>query len=144
MINGSTMTKSYRSNEKFEQPVLEEKQLEYSYPEGDHFVFMDENYEQVLISAEVLGNSRFFLNEGCSCSVLYFNNQPIEVTLPTFIEKRIIYTEPGARGDTATNVQKPAKIEGDYELQVPLFVNQGDMIKIDTRTGQYADRVLKA
>lgn len=144
MITGSTMTKSYRSNEKFEAPRLEEKELEYSYPDGDHFVFLDQNYEQVLISAETLGNSRYFLNEGSVCTVLFFNNQAIEVTLPTFVEKRIIYTEPGARGDTATNVLKPATIEGDYELPVPLFVNQGDMIKIDTRTGEYADRVLKA
>lgn len=144
MINGSTMTKSYRSNEKFEPPALEERDLEYSYPEGDNYIFMDENYEQLMISAEVLGNSRYFLNEGVKCSVLFFNNQPLEVTLPTFIEKQIIYTEPGARGDTATNVLKPARIEGDYELQVPLFVNQGDVIKIDTRTGEYADRVLKA
>ena len=93
------------------------------------------------ISAEILGNSRFFLMEETQVDVLYHNDQPIEVELPTFIEKKIMETEPGVRGNTATNVMKPAKIAGGYELQVPLFVNHGDMIRIDTRTGEYVERV---
>jgi elongation factor P len=143
MITGLTITKTYRSVDKFDEPRLEQKTLSYSYPEGDHFVFMDEHYEQITISGEVLGDSRHFLVEDISVDVLYHNNRPIEVTLPTFVEKEIVHTEPGARGDTATNVLKSAKIEGGYEIQVPLFVNQGDIVRIDTRTGKYADRVAK-
>jgi len=143
MITGTTMNKSYRSNDKFDKPQLDVKTVQYSYQEGDKYIFMDENYEQVELSAETLGDSRFFLVEDIEVEILFFNDMPIEVTLPTFVEKEIIYTEPGARGDTATNVQKPAKIEGEYEIQVPLFINQGDIVKIDTRTGQYADRVAK-
>jgi elongation factor P len=91
----------------------------------------------------MLGESRFFLVEDLSVDVLFHNGQPIEVTLPNFVEKSIVETEPGARGNTASNVMKPARIEGGYELQVPLFLNTGDVIKIDTRTGKYADRVAK-
>jgi elongation factor P len=81
--------------------------------------------------------------EDMECKILYHNDRPIEVTLPNFIERTILETEPGARGDTATNVTKPAKIEGDYEIAVPLFVNEGDTVRVDTRTGKYADRVSK-
>ncbi|MDD4872782.1 MAG: elongation factor P [Kiritimatiellae bacterium] len=143
LLTGSTMTKSYRSNESFGEPNIEEKKLRYSYKEGEDFVFVDENYEQVSISAEVLGNSKYFLSEDMPVEVLFYNGQPIEVTLPFFIEKKIIHTEPGARGNTATNVFKPAKIEGDFEIHVPLFINQGDIVRIDTRTGEYVDRVSK-
>jgi elongation factor P len=140
MIDGSTLTKTYRDNDKFDRPSLEERTLEYSYAEGDHYIFMDENYEQVLMSADSLGQSRFFLVENDEVKVLLHNDSPIGVTLPTFIEKAVVATEPGARGNTATNVLKPATIEGGYEVKVPIFVNQGDVIKIDTRTGDYAGR----
>jgi elongation factor P len=144
LVTGATLSKTYRSADKIDEPRLSHKTLTYSYPEGDHYVFMDEHYEQVPISAAVLGEARHFLVEEIEVEVLYHNNLPIEVTLPTFVEKEVIETEPGARGNTATNVMKPATVEGGYELQVPLFVNQGDVIKIDTRNGAYADRVSKA
>lgn len=141
MITGATLCRTYRSSDKLDEPKLDERTLTYSYPDGETYVFMDENYEQVSISANVLGDARFFLAQDVSVEVLFYNDRPIEVTLPTFIEKEIVQTEPGARGNTATNVLKPAKIHGGYEIQVPLFVNQGDIVKIDTRTGEYADRV---
>ena len=144
MITGSTMSKSYRSNDKLDSPQLESKKLQYSYHEGDTYTFLDANYEQVEIPAEALGDGRFFLVSDTEVEALFFNHTlPIEVTLPTFIVKEVVYTEPGVRGDTATNVTKPAKLDTGYELQVPLFINQGDNIKIDTRTGKYADRVQK-
>ena len=143
MLDGRTMSRSYRSNDKVGRPSLANKELVYSYPEGDKYVFMDENYVQIEIGVDILGDLRFFLVEELACEVLFYNDRPIEVTLPNFIEKEIVYTEPGARGDTATNVLKPAKIDTGYEVQVPLFVNQGDIIKIDTRTGAYSDRVAK-
>ena len=143
MIDGSTMTRAFRSNDTLGKPDLEERTLRYSYAEGDQYIFLDENYEQVTIPGAVLGDQRHFLFEDVEIRVLFHNGRPVEVTLPTFVEKAIVETEPGVRGDTATNVSKPAKIVGGYELQVPLFVNQGDTIRIDTRTGTYADRVLR-
>jgi elongation factor P len=143
LISGGTIDRTYRAAEKIDKPDLSERDLAYSYPEGDHYVFMDENYEQVLIGADVLGDQAVFLQEDIQVKILFHNNRPIEVTLPNFIERDIIQTEPGARGDTATNVMKPAVVEGGYEVTVPLFVNQGDRIRIDTRTGKYADRVSK-
>lgn len=143
LVNGSTLTKSYRSNDKMDECKMEQKSLIYSYPEGDQFVFMDENYEQLHISAELLGDSKYYLKEDVAVEVLFHNGRPIDITFPNFIERRVIKTEPGARGNTATNVLKPATVEGGLEIQVPLFVNEGDMIKVDTRTCAYADRVLK-
>lgn len=143
LIDGNTYVRNFRSNDTLKKPDLDEKTMRYSHNEGDDYIFMDENYEQFTITASVLGNSRFFLFEDCAVTVLYFNGRPVDVTLPTFIEKEVLETEPGARGNTATNVLKPAKINGGFEIQVPLFINQGDIIKIDTRTGEYSDRVLK-
>lgn len=143
LIDGSTFIKTYRDNASIDEPKLEEKNLRFSYVEGDNYVFMDANYEQVEISGAILGDKKFFLMEDIPVQVLYHNDRAIDISLPFFIEKKIIFTEPGVRGDTATNVGKPATVEGGYELSVPLFVNQGDVIRIDTRTGQYADRVTK-
>jgi elongation factor P len=141
LVTGATMARTFRAADRIGEPKIDERTLRYSYQEGDNYIFLDENFEQVAVPAVALGDSRHFLVEDCSVHIVYHNDRPIEVTLPTFVEKTIIYTEPGARGDTANNVMKPATIEGGYELQVPLFVNQGDIIKIDTRTGEYADRV---
>ena len=95
------------------------------------------------VSPEILGDKAYFLLEESLCNFVLFNGEPIDITLPTFIEKEIVETEPGVRGDTATNVTKPAKIDNGYEIQVPLFINQGDIVRIDTRTGAYAERVSK-
>ena len=143
LVTGSTMTRAYRSNDRMDEPRLEERSLRYSYLDGDHIVFIDENYEQVNIQTDVFGDKLRFLVADMEVTVLFHNGRPIETTLPYFVEKKIIHAEPGARGDTATNVTKAARIEGDYEIQVPLFVNQGDVVRIDTRTGEYVDRVAK-
>jgi elongation factor P len=144
MLTGLTVVKQYRSNEKFEKPALTESKLVYSYAEGDHYVFMDSDYAQVIIEADALGNNRYFLKEDTEVDVLFYNGRPVDVTLPTFVEMKIEQTEPGARGNTATNVMKPAVVGGGYEIPVPLFVNEGDVIRVDTRTGEYVDRVLKS
>ena len=143
IVSGGTIDKTYRAADKIDRPNLAERDLTYSYPEGEHFVFMDENYEQVIVGPEALGDQAQFLVEDIEVKILFHNDRPIEITLPYFIERTIVETEPGARGDTATNVTKPAKVDGGYELAVPLFVNEGDRIRIDTRTGKYADRVSK-
>lgn len=145
MISGNTMDKTYRAAERIGKPNLEEKEMYYLYTEGEFFVFSDsETYEEYRISRKFLGDRAYFLIENSECKVLLYNGKPIEVTLPVFIEKKIADTEPGARGDTATNVTKPARLDNGYQLEVPIFVNKGDLIKIDTRTGQYVERVSKA
>lgn len=141
LVTGSTLNRSYRSNDKLDEPRIEERTARYSYQEGDNYVFMDKNFEQVNVSAAVLGDARFFLVEENEVDILIHNGSPIGVELPTFVEKEIVETEPGFRGNTATNVTKAAKIAGGYEIQVPLFINQGDVVKLDTRTGGYSDRV---
>jgi elongation factor P len=145
LINGSTMERTYRPSDKIGKPDLEEHELIYSYQDGDSYVFNDdETYEEIRINKDKLGNNIYFLIENAECKVLFYKGQPIDITLPVFIDKKIAHTEPGARGDTATNVTKPAKLDNGYELNVPLFINEGDTIKIDTRTGLYAERVNKA
>lgn len=145
LITGSTMDRTYRPTDRIDKPDLEEREIMYSYHDGAFYVFSDnETFEEVRIPENVLGDKKYFLIENAECRVLLYKGQPIEVTLPIFIEKVVTETEPGARGDTATNVMKPAKIDNGYELQVPLFINQGDIIRIDTRTGEYAERVSKA
>ncbi len=146
MLTDATMDKTFRAVDKMiGKPDLSERAVTFSYVEGTHYVFLDgETFEEIRIEDSHLGDQRFFLNDNMECTILFFRDRPVGVTLPVFVEKRIAETEPGARGDTATNVTKSAKLENGYELQVPLFINQGDLIRIDTRTGGYAERVAKA
>ncbi len=145
MIRGNSMDRTYRSVDKIGKPNLESKEVYYSYLEGDIYVFSDaETYEEFRVAAEQIGDKVPFLIENSLCTILFFNGKAIDITLPIFIEKEITDTEPGARGDTATNVVKPAKINNGYELNVPIFINGGDVIKIDTRTGEYVERIKKA
>lgn len=144
LLAGNTMDRTFRAVDRIDKPDLEERDLAYSYPEGDHFVFMDhKTYEQITISGDAVGEQKHFLVEEIEVQVLFYNGKPILITLPPYVEKKIVHTEPGARGDTATNVTKPAKLESGYEIAVPLFINEGDVVRIDTRTGKYFDRVSK-
>jgi len=144
MLSGATQDKTFREVEKFEKPDLLDRELVYSCKNGDTFMFSDpETYEEVEISGEALGRNQYFLTDDMHVSVLFFNGKPIEVNLPVFIEKEIIETDPGFKGDTATNTYKPAKIDNGYEIQVPLFINPGDWVRIDTRSGEYSDRISK-
>ncbi len=144
MLTGSTLNRSYRSNEKFEKPELSMQTMQYSYNDGGKFIFMDQNYEQVEIGTDVLGNKQYFLEEDLDCEVLFFNGQPLDIELPNFIERVIVEVEPGAKGNTAAgNVTKPATLASGYTIAVPLFINQGETVRIDTRTGEYVDRVNK-
>ena len=140
MLTGTTLQKSYRSNDKVNKPNLQDRPMTYSYQDGEDYIFMDENYEQVIIKEDVMGENHYFLIEDIEVDVLFYNDVPVDITLPNFIIKDVTETEPGVRGDTATNVLKPAKIDTGYEVQVPIFVNEGDAIKIDTRTGEYVER----
>ncbi|MBI3815623.1 MAG: elongation factor P [Nitrospinae bacterium] len=142
MKTGQLLERTFRSGDKFEMPDVEEKQMQFLYKSGDECCFMDtETYEQIFIKEDVLGEGKNFLQENVVVTVMLHNNIPIDVTLPIFVEMKIIKTEPGYRGDTATGASKQAAIETGAVLQVPLFINEGDMIKIDTRTGEYVERV---
>jgi elongation factor P len=141
LITGNTFDKSYRSGDKIDKANLRSRAFVFSYIEGDNYVFMDdETFEQVELKADQLGDQRYFLAEDMPVEILFHDTRALDVTLPNFVEKTVVETEPGARGDTATNVTKPAKVEGGYELGVPIFVNEGDCIKIDTRSGAYVSR----
>jgi elongation factor P len=144
LSTGTSFEKSYRSGDKVDKAQLESRKYTFSYQVGDEFVFSDnETYEEVHLGTEQLGQNRFFIIEDMQVDILFHNEKPLDVTLPTFVEKTVAETEPGARGNTATNVMKPAKLDNGYEFGVPLFINIGDIIRIDTRTGEYADRVAK-
>lgn len=141
---GTSFDKTYRSSEKVKKAALESRDFTFSYQTGDDFVFSDnETYEEVCLNTEQLGDSQYFVVEDMQVEILFHNEKALDVTLPNFVEKEIAETEPGARGDTANNVNKPAKIDNGYEINVPIFINVGDIVRIDTRTGEYADRVSK-
>ena len=138
---GQVLEQTFRSGAKVGKPDLEEKYMQYLYQDGDQYVFMDNStYDQVFIGQEYLGEALNFMYPNIELSVLYFNGQPIGVELPNTVELTVSETEPGVKGDTATGATKPATLETGYVVQVPLFINQGDRLRIDTRTGEYLER----
>jgi len=144
LISGNQFDKTYRSVEKIKRCSLISRSFTFSYIEGDTYVFSDnETYEEERLSSELLGDLKYFIVDDMEVEILFHNDRALDVTLPNFVEMKIAETEPGARGDTATNVMKPAKLPNGYEINVPIFINKGDTIRIDTRTGTYADRVAK-
>ena len=144
LINGSVMEKTFRSGEKVEKPDLNEKDMQYLYKDDQGFHFMDtENYEQVFISTGQVGDAANFLSDGLELTVLYYEGAPISLEVPNFVELPIEKTEPGVKGDTATGGSKPATLTTGFVVQVPLFLNEGDVLKIDTRSGEYVERISK-
>jgi len=141
---GSISDHRFRSQEKVELIELENRNLEYLYNQGDQYIFMDiQNYEQFELSKDDLDDAIGFLKEGIKVQVQFYEGKPVGVILPITIDVEVTYTEPGAKGDTVSNTTKPATIETGKEIQVPLFINTGDMIKVDTRTGEYIERLKK-
>ncbi|MDR3581411.1 MAG: elongation factor P [Oryzomonas sp.] len=142
MINGTILDRTYRSGETFEPASLEERQMEYLYKEGTHYTFMDQQtYEQVVMEEAAMGDAKNFLLENLKVDVLLFGEKAIGVTLPNFVNLRVIQTEPWAKGDTSGNDSKPATVETGYVLRVPPFIEEGELITIDTRNGEYYTRV---
>lgn len=142
LLTGNVIERTFKSNESLAPADTEERQQQFLYPEGDKYVFMDtKSYEQLYLNAEQLGDSRFFLQDGTMVDVLFWNEKPIGVTPPTFVELKVVETEPGFKGDTSTNTLKSAKMDTGATVMVPLFVNEGDVLKVDTRTGEYVERV---
>ncbi len=142
MITGNQFTQTYRSNDKFEKAALEEKKMQYLYNQGEEYHFMDsESYEQLFIMAEQLGDNVYFLVDNMDVQVLLFDDRPIDITLPIFVNLKVTKADPWAKGDTSGTDTKPITVETGYQLQVPPFVEEGEKIQIDTRTGQYVTRV---
>lgn len=142
LSRGAVVEKTFRSGEKLGKPDLEEKKMQFLYSSDDQYCLMDaETYEQTFLTKEQLGSSSEFLKENITISVLFHNNKPITVELPTFVELAISETEPGEKGDTVSGGSKAATLETGAVVQVPLFLNPGDVVKVDTRTGAYVERV---
>jgi len=139
---GAVLEKTFRSGEKVEKPSLEEKEMQYLYRDDDGFHFMDtETYEQVFLAHDQVGDSAKFLIDELVLTVLYHDNQPISIELPTFVEMPVVKTDPGVKGDTATGGTKPITLSSGLVVQAPLFIDEGDVVKIDTRSGDYIERV---
>lgn len=142
MITGAVLDRTWRSGEKLTAANVESKKMQYLFSSGETFTFMDnDTYEQVELPADVVGDDKFFLLDNLECDVLFYNERPVGLSLPSHVVMEITECEPGVKGDTATNVTKNATIETGKQIQVPLFIKQGERIKIDTRTGDYIERV---
>ena len=141
VISGAVTEKTFNPNDKYPTAFIERKDMEYLYNDGDLYYFMDsETYEQLPISPNVLGDNFRFVKENMVCKVLSYKGNVFGVETPNFVELDVIKADPGVKGDTATNVTKPATVETGAEVKVPLFINEGDRIQIDTRTGEYLGR----
>lgn len=142
VINGGVVEKTFRPTEKFPQARIDRKDMQYLYSDGDLYHFMDvENYEQIALNEEAIGDSLKFVKENEMVKVCSHNGNVFAIEPPLFVELEITDTEPGFKGDTATGATKPAVVETGATVYVPLFVDQGEKIKIDTRTGEYLSRV---
>ena len=141
VIEGSVVERTFNPTEKFPTAFVERKDMEYSYADGDLYYFMDsESYELVPVSANELDDNFKFVKENMVCKVLSYKGKVFGVEPPTFVELTVTQTDPGFAGNTATNATKPATLETGCEIRVPLFINEGDVIRIDTRTGEYMER----
>jgi elongation factor P len=144
VITGSVVEKSYNPSAKFPTAFVERKDMEYSYNDGELYYFMDtETYEQVPINPSELDDNFKFVKENMVCKVLSYKGKVFGVEPPNFVELEVTETDPGFKGDTATNATKPATLETGAEIRVPLFIDIGEIIRIDTRTGEYMERVNK-
>ena len=142
LITGGNITRSYRSGDKFEKPALIQRRVTYSDVDGTADVFTDENFEEIRVSPDVMGDKKYFLMDEMEVKALFFNDRVIGVQLPQLVERKVIKVEPGVKGNTASGkVTKPATVEGGYICAVPLFINEGDTVRINTETGDYNDRV---
>ncbi|RMG67100.1 MAG: elongation factor P [Nitrospirae bacterium] len=140
--SGKIIEETFNAGDKVPKADLEEKEMQYLYNQDNLYYFMDnETYEQLPLTEEQLGDARLYLKENMNVYILYYKQEPITVELPNFVELQVIETEPGVKGDTASGGSKPAKLETGATVKVPLHINEGDIIKVDTRTGEYIERV---
>jgi len=140
--SGSVIERTFRVGEKLDEPNLAEKEVQFLYSAEGEYYFMEVNtFEQLFLREDQLGDSKNYLKENMVLKILYFNENPIGIDLPLSVELAIVSTEPGVRGDTATGGTKPAVLETGAVVKVPLYLNEGDIIKVDTRTGEFIERV---
>ena len=142
VITGAVIEKTFNPSEKYPGAEIEKRDMQYLYQDGDLYYFMDNNtYEQIPLNEEQIGDALKYMKENMDMKILSYKGKVFAVEPPIFVELEVIYTEPGFAGNTTTTSGKPAKLETGLELQVPMFVNIGDVIRIDTRTGEYMERV---
>ena len=142
LTSGNVLEMTFRSGDKVDKPDLEEREMQFLYETNGEYHFMDtNNYEQLFLTGEHLGDSKGFLKENLVIKALFHNKRPLGIEVPMFVELKVTQTEPGVRGDTATGATKPATLESGAVIQVPLFVNEGDILRVDTRTREYITRV---
>ena len=141
ILNGRVLDNTFRSGEKVERPNLESRDMQFLYHEGEQLVFMDmTTYDQMHMDAEATDGKANYLKDGQECRVLLYNEKPLDIEIPASLVLEVTETEPGAKGDTVSNVTKPATLETGVVIQVPIFVNIGDRVKVDTRTNGYLGR----
>jgi elongation factor P len=144
LLTGANVEKTFRGDAKFELADMRRGKVQFLYRESNNFMFMDSaTFDQFAISRDILGEQINFLTEGLDVEVMYFQDQPINISLPLKMRFKVIESEPAVKGDTVTNPSKNAKIETGMELKVPMFINTGDTIMVDTRDGSYLERVNK-
>jgi elongation factor P len=142
LLSGRVLEPTLKSGDKVGVPDIEEKDMQFLYVQGEDFYFMDtRNYEQTFLGEKVLGEAKNFLKENINVSVLFWNGKAIAVNLPNSVDLKVTKCDPGVRGDTVSGALKPAELETGYTVNVPLFINEGDVLKIDTRDGKYLTRV---
>ena len=142
LLSGAVIERNIRSGEKLEPANVDERQMQFLFREGEDFVFMDQaNYEQMHVSGEIVGDDARFLKDNLEVAVLIFNDRPVGITLPNFVALKVISSEPGIKGDTSGGATKPATMETGTIINVPLFIKPGETLRIDTRTGDYVERV---
>lgn len=138
---GNSVQARFRSTEEVEPVTLDSRKMQYLYRDASGFQFMNlEDFSQVPLGGEIVGDARRYLKEGDEVEVLFHEETPIELSMPTSVVLKVVSTVPGFKGDSVTNLQKPATLETGYELSVPLFIKEGDLVKVDTRTGEYLGR----
>jgi elongation factor P len=142
LLTGRSQDKTFRAGEKVELADVEDKKMQYLYRDGDSLVLMDnESYDQIPVPAEVVGDALNYLQENAEVMVFFWRGKPVNVGIPSFVEALVAQTDPGMKGDTASGATKPATIETGAVVQVPLFIKEGEKIRVDTRTGDYVERV---
>jgi elongation factor P len=142
LINNNVIDKTFKSGDRCEEPELETKHMQYLYTDGDGFQFMDlEAYEQISLDQKTVGEKKFYLVENLEIEVLYFKGKPIAIEMPNFVELVVTYTEPGIKGDTVSGGGKPATVSTGLTVTVPYHVNKDDRLKIDTRSGEYVEKI---
>ncbi len=143
--SGKVIETRFRAGEAVDAVRIETKEFQYLYHDGSGYVFMDkESYDQLSVEENIIGEGAHFLKEGETLDIMFNGSEIVSLEIPITVELRVVETVPGVRGDTATGAQKPAKVETGATVNVPLFINEGDMIKVDTRTGHYIERVKAA